>query len=348
MSNKKNIAELEVRVDRFYEKHSATRVAVAAMIVGVASICSALGTYLFTLSAFITTAVFAGSSILIINIVMLLIIPPTAQLKASKAFILGALKDPLRIKAVERKKVILADGEGKTRALNAFEQSLWESIILPYFMQTSARAGVKLKRPLLSMSIPAMSVLEKEKAEMAKREIEIKAARQELERERYELEARTVALKQAEDLVIDRLSSVEVVEAELEQLQEDVERRVALASTEQGAAVEPTLQAKEVKLGEKAAELERLKAGLTEDRNIVEGQKTELNRLKGELLRDQQMFPLSKTERELELEQRERDLDDRFNYVSSVENLLIDRLNQLCEREATAEQSEINASQRVD
>lgn len=41
-------------------------------------------------------------------------------------------------------------------------------------------------------------------------------------------------------------------------------------------------------------------------------------------------------------------LEERSQYVGEVENSLIDRLNQMSEREAHVEQSEINARLRMD
>jgi hypothetical protein len=98
MSTHTAIADLEKRIDYFYETHSAKRVAMAALFVGVVSLGGTWVAYDQTLNAFIATGVFAVTSLLVVNLAMFGIVPPTQQLADSKGLMMGALKDPIRIK----------------------------------------------------------------------------------------------------------------------------------------------------------------------------------------------------------------------------------------------------------
>lgn len=60
MSTHNAIADLEKRIDRFYEAHSAKRVAMAALFVGAVSMGGTWVAYYYTLNVFIATGVFAG------------------------------------------------------------------------------------------------------------------------------------------------------------------------------------------------------------------------------------------------------------------------------------------------
>lgn len=95
---------------------------------------------------------------------------------------------------------------------------------------------------------------------------------------------------------------------------------------------------------------------------MVEQQKTELNQLKGDLIRtsDSEDAPGLTADQSLaireqalaeqlrKLKEATDELEARTQYVNEVEDSLVDRLNQISEREAFVEQGEINAGLRED
>ncbi len=360
------IRKLQDRIDRRYEKHSAARVAMAASFVGVSAIGSCLLTYVFTSDGFLAAGVLGLVSLVTVNLGIFMIVPPVERLKASRANLIAAVQSPERIKGLRQRRVVIEDREGRAYTLNRLEQSVWESVIVPHVMQVGlgSREHTPGKRRFTASE---RKYIETKRREVAEMEAALRAERDQLDTEKAEIETRNAALKEAEDMVIVRLTQVEEAEANIEQLREDLtaaETRQARAE-EGGALVE-----KEAQLREKEAELERLKRNLADDREIVEAQKTELNQLKGELLRsgeaasdvseasaasgaDDAGGAFADREKALEKRMREMealaaDLESRSNYVKQAEDSLIERLNQLTEREASVEQSEVEAGLRKD
>jgi len=364
MASKSATDELESLLDRHLEMYSAKRVALSACLVGVSSVAAALGVYLFTLNTIFAALAFGVTSLILINVCMIAVVPPTERLKESKLFLARAVKDPSRIKSIEKHKVTLLDKNGEPRVLNSFEQQMWEAVVVPVFMKNGMVGGPSSGRPQRKMTDSERRyveeqkklVQEKEKA-VAEERARISEEQKRIQAEREELEVRTAELKEAEDMMIGRLSEVETVQAELEQMREDVDHKVAAMTGAASEADVAALRRREDALRAKEAELEALTTRLQKDREAVEAQKTDLNQLKGQMLNaaDSTDGPVSPSDRERELEERLRQLEDtnrkleeRSRYVEDVENSLIERLNSLSEREASVEQSEINAGMRPD
>lgn len=348
MSTPSKKAELLQQVDRFYERHSAQRVAIASLFGGVISIFGTFLLYFLTVNFLFALGFFFIFSLMVLHVAFYVMVPPTQQLVKSKGLILAALNDPSLIQSAEQRKVVLLDRDGKACELSEMEQQLWSTMIVPYFMKNTStlrrRSGKRSARKLTNSELEQM---EKRKAQLIEMERTIEQERQLLEAERNLLVAQNEELKKAENMVIERLTSVERSEAELEQLRENVQ--IEQGSSGSGANSE----AREHQLRKKEAELESLKGQLEEDRMIVQQQKTELNQLKGEILAQASNDAESLDEEGVltsrmaqlehkasELEAAARELEERSRYVTQVEDSLVSRLNQLSEREARIEQNE--------
>lgn len=380
MTDSSDKTTLLQRVDRFYEKHSASRVAVAALLVGISAFGAALICYYFTYNFFISLGSFAIVAIIVINFALYLVVPPIRALNESKSLIIAALNDPGRIQTVNSRKVVLADDSGNLKMLSHVEQKVWTTIVVPYFMQhtTNVRAPKSGKSTGRSLTVSEQKQLKSQKAEILEMEHHMKEEKARIEAERAkvmqertridadkrEIESRNEELLMAENMVIDRLNEVDRSQAELEQLREDVERSMATSKNSSSVDLEAAAQ-KEAALKAKEQELELLKQQLEEDQQIVASQKTELNQLKGEIIaegetklklklkgepdsppqndlltREQQLEA-----RALELEKAARELEERTRYVSEVEDSLVNRLNDMSEREAFIEQGEEDIKQ---
>lgn len=352
MSAHTAIADLEKRIDHFYEAHSAKRIAMAALLVGVVSIGGTWAAYYLTLNAFIATGVFAVSSLVVVNVAMFVIVPPTQQLADSKALMVGALKDPIRIKSVGTKKVKLADGRGHVRALSRLEQVLWETIVIPYFIKMSSGGdSVSVQSNDARLSNPERKVMEKRQAELSVHEKELLAERGQLKEERAALDTRTKELKKMEDKLEDRVSRVEASQEDLVRLKDNLQRRIDESQTVKvDAAENALLQKKATELKAKELALESAKQELASDREQLETKKSKLEQMQGSLQQEQAFVEdnSGKTDKAQELEQRESELEERMRYVADVENDLIQRLNQLSEREASIEQTEVEVGLRED
>lgn len=346
MSTKSAIADLEKSIDHFYGAHSAKRVAMAALLVGVVSIGISWGAYYFSLNVLITTGVFALTSLLMVNIAMFSIVPPTQQLADSKALLLGALKNPIRIKSVGKKKVTLADSHGHVRGLSRLEQEVWEDLVIPHFIKMSAGGGsTTISARSEGLSNPERKVLEKRQAELSANEKKLLAEREKLQKERADLDARAKELKKMEDKLENRMSRVEASEDDLVRLKENLQRRIKEnQNVVVDAAETALLEEKTAELKAKELALESAKQELANDRDQLDAQKAKLESLQSSLQRDQAPIENKTTD----LQQREKELDERMRYVANVENDLIDRLNKLSEREASVEQTEVEVGIRQD
>lgn len=361
------IAELENSIDRFFRIYSARRVALATLVLGFASIGMAWLVYALTTSTIFSILAFGLVGLVSVNVALVVIIPPKAHLKKSMQLLLGAANDRSRIQSIERHKVTLLDKSGKSHQLKGAELEAWESIVLTGFIKNGidpAQPEEKRERKFTASERRYIEeqkklMLEREKT-MAEEKKRIDNEKARINSEREELKRRDQELQQAEEVAINRLSEVEIVQAELEQMRDNLDSRAETVDGSRNLADSKLLQEREAVLKAKEAELVALKKKLLEDQQIVQSQKTDLNQLKGELLRASEPDEAQSTlqdkgsrEQMLEdklrkLEEDNRKLEERSRQVEEVENSLIDRLNKLSEREASVEQIEINSGLRVD
>ncbi|MGB0258853.1 MAG: hypothetical protein ACPGES_09395 [Coraliomargarita sp.] len=343
-------AELLHRVDRFYESHSRKCVSIAALLVGVSSFGGSLLLYMLFGDFLVAIMAFLLIGVAVVFAALYSIVPPTKKIQVSKNLIVGALNEPSRIKAVERKHVVLENDAGKAVQLNQLEQQLWSSIIVPYFMQNTAsmrqRKGAGPGRRLTESEERQM---EKRQAQLFDLEKSIKQEREQLEQERSDLSQRSASLKEAEDLVVERLNSVERSQAELEQLREELAGQASPSNLPISDEEAKLLRNKERTLKAKELELDRLRAQLSRDQESLASQKVELADLQ-ELVsthsEDEKVKRLAIKAKELE--EAAQDLERRSRYVSEVEDSLVTRLNELSEREASIEQGEVDSGLRSD
>lgn len=280
---------------------------------------------------------------------MLGIVPPVKQLAASKGVMVGALKDPIRIKTAG-KKVQLADARGHVRALSRLEQVVWETIVIPYFIKMSPGGDVSDRVSDSGLSNPEKKVMEKRQAEISAYEKELLEEREKLKVELEAQEMRSRELKKMQDQMENRMSRVEASQADLARLKKNLQRRIRESEAiEVDAAESALLKEKAAELKAKELALESAKQELAQEREQLDTKASQLEQMQRSLLRKQAPDEGSgKKEKSEDLEQRESELEERMRYVANVENDLIDRLNQLSEREASIEQTEVEAGIRED
>lgn len=358
MSADNKIEALEASVARFYERHSAKRIALATFLVGFFGLLTALGVY-----SWIGSGLFAALAGLLVGFVgihaaFLVIVPPAKSLTKSRHLICGALRDPARIKSYSMNKVQLADAEGELYTLPARDLGVWKSLVVPFLIENQTRSNEPQRRKSTrKLTASERRYIEERRKEVLEIEKKIEEERKSLEKDRSELEARSADLKQAEELVIARLSGIEQTEAEIEQL-----RIVAAEHAEKDPSAEDT-EAKAAELREKEAELTQLKERLAKDRQNLDIQKAEMRRLKESVTRTpfknnsgSGSAPTGSLEereaalaaRSQQLEEAAQSLEKRASFVTDSENYLIERLDALSEREASIEQSEVDAGLRKD
>lgn len=357
---------LEASIDRFYKSYSAKRVAFAALLLGFAAIGSAWLVYALTHSALFSILAFGLVGFLLANLALLVVIPPTKKLEKSKQLLMGAARDRSRIKSIEKHKVTLLDHTNKAHVLKGADMDVWESIIVPNFLKNGIGAEQPKARKARTLTASERRyideqkklILEREKA-MADEQKQIAEERARIEAERESLKSRDKELNDAEEVVISRLNEVEVVQAELEQLRENLDIQAGTLDGSRNAAGNKLLKEREAELKAKENELEVLKKQLQEDQKIVLRQKTDLNQLKGEILRsgatdndsdDPEAISQRQTleERLRQLEEENKLLEAQARDMEEAENTLIERMNKLSAREASVEQSEVNAGLRSD
>ena len=267
MLNSSAIADLEKRIERAYEAHSAKRVAIAAMLVGVVSIGTSWAVYYFFLDVLIAIGAFALSSFLTVNVAMFMVVPPVKQLADSKALMIGAIKDPMRIQSIGDKKVKLADQQHHVRPLSAFEQSVWNAIVIPYFIKMRSGREVERTGTVEGETVTAQKkVMDKRQAELTARAAELMLEREKLDQERIDLEMQAKELKKVQAQLEDRTSRMEASEAELARLKENQQRRLRETVNLTGAE-RALLEQKADELKAKELELEGIKRQLESDRN---------------------------------------------------------------------------------
>ncbi len=364
MTSSSGIGLISQRIDRFYFKHVRRRVRFSIVLVAISSTSIPAIVFLVSSSGFLTVAAFVISAFLTVNVSLFCVVPPNRKLLESKALMMAAIQNPSRIQSVDGDQVVLTNAIGETFELDSLNQKLWERIVIPHMLKTGNRVGATTGPTTggRTLTDSERRAWDEKQANVIATEKKIKSEYAAIQQEREDLELRSKELENAENIVIDRLSSVEVAQAELEQMREDVEMHEQ-AQKNRSTPVDPEeFRIKEDRLREKEREIEALKNVLAEDQKIVRAQKTELNQMKGDLLKDHDSVenPESDDERDLasreralerklrEIEMAAQEVEERTKYVSNAEESLIDRLNELSEREASVEQSEINSGLRQD
>lgn len=360
MAEKNKLAELEATITRLYERHLSKRIALATFMVGLLCIVVSLAVYWFWGSGLIAAIAGFLVGFVGINFAFLTIVPPTSSLNVSRNLICEAIKDASLIKSYDMNKVQLADSQGEVHTLNARELSIWTTHVVPYLIACQANGGAPArKQSQRKLTASERKYIEQRRKEVLEMEKKIEEERKSLEADRRELEVRGADLKQAEELVISRLTGVEQAEAEIEQLKIVAAER---ADVDAAAYDANAAEAKAAELRAKEKELSELKEQLAQDRQRLESQKSELQRLQESVTRTPFAEASSDTgseqsmaAREAALEARLKKLEDesqalekRSNYVTDTENSLIERLDALSHREATIEQNEIDAGLRQD
>jgi len=359
MAKKDKAQELEDTIGRFYERHSAQRIAMATFGVGLLSLGGSLAVYWAFGSGLFAAlgGLFVG--FVGINVAFLTVVPPASSLHRVRNLITEAIKEPSLIKSYDMQKVQLSDSQGKVHTLAARELGIWTSLVVPYLIECQANGEQPTrKRSQRTLTASERKYIEQRRKEVLEMEKKIKAERKSLDNDRRELELRSTDLKQAEELVISRLNGVEQTEAEIEQLKIVAAER---ADVDASAYDAKAAESKAAELRAKEAELVELKNRLAVDRQSFESQKAELQRLKESVTRTPfAESKVSKSEQSIEsreaalearlkqLEDESQSLEKRTNFVTDSENSLIERLDALSEREANIEQSEVDAGLRKD
>lgn len=358
---------LEKSIDRFFRSYSAKRVTLASALLGICTIGAALAVYSLTLNAIFGMLAFGLTGMPLVYIALLALIPPADRITNSKKLILKAAQDTSRIKYIGKNLVTVLDNSGKGHQLKGVEQEAWDLVIVPYLIKKGYEPSKPQVKPERKFTASERRYIEDQKRLMLEREKSIadeqKRIAEEKARigsERDELQRRDRALNQAEEIAICRLNKVETVQAELEQMRQNLDYKSDTLEDNKLQQSDTTLREREAALKAKEDELETLKKKLLEDQQILKSQKTDLNQLKGELLKangsDAGALIRSNTEeyerKLLEklhlLEEENRKLLERSEYVEKAESSLIERLDILGEREALIEQNEINVGLRSD
>jgi hypothetical protein len=358
MAEKNKLADLEKSITRYYDQFLAKRLALAAFAVGLLVLVSALAAYWALTSGLLAACVGFVVGFIGINLAFITIVPPSSSIKEVKQLIFGALREPARIKSYDMKKVKILDAKGRLHTLKARELRIWTSLVVPYLIHYNISGDKAAPRKVRTLTASERKYIEQRRQEVLEMEQKIKEERESLERDREEIEMRGADLKEAEEMVIARLTGIERAEAEIEQLKLITAER---ADAEAGSYDAKAAEAKAEKLREKEKELSEMKERLAEERQSFEQQKADMDRLKTSVTRSPfvgvtaSSAEQSVAEREAALEARQRELEaaaceleKRADFVADSENSLIERLDALSHREATIEQGEIEAGIRED
>ena len=369
------LENLDTNISKHFERH-ASRCLMRA-VAGALVLAGALALVTFTLtnSRMISIVVFGVVGLLSLNVLFLMLVPSNKSRKQSHAMILAAAKDPERIADLRPGVIAVQTENGESHELNPVEKRAWQELVVPFLCkehsktlsaQKSVAGHILTRSEMLQLNEQRKTIkadearIQEDRRQLATKRQDISALQerlvneeQELQTAREEIQLRADSLQQAEELVISRLSEIEVAEAQMVQMREDL-------NSQQNAG--QSSASDEARLKRKEAELDALRASLQEDKQVVEQQKTELNQLKGEMIREgcgdasPDLSPedsLRLREQELEaqfhkLKEATSDLEARSQYVQEVEDSLVDRLNSMSEREAFIEQGEVDAGLRAD
>ncbi len=369
------LENLDTNIAKYFERHASRCLVRAVVCALVIAVILALVTFVLFNSRMISIIVFGVIGLLSLNVLFLMLVPSNKSRKQSHAMILAAAKDPERIADLRPGVIAVQTEDGESRELNPVEKRAWQELVVPFLCkehsktlsaQKSVAGHVLTRSEMLQLNEQRKTVKEEEariqedRRQLATKRQDISELQERLVNEEQELQAaredvqlRADSLQQAEELVISRLSEIEVAEAQMVQMREDL-------NSQQNAG--QSSASDEARLKRKEAELDALRASLQDDKQVVEQQKTELNQLKGEMIREgggnskPDLSPedsLRLREQELEaqfhkLKEATSDLEARSQYVQEVEDSLVDRLNSMSEREAFIEQGEVDAGLRAD
>jgi hypothetical protein len=199
MSQPIPIEDLEASIKHFYERYSAKKVALAAFLVGVFSIGFTYVAYALTGLVLVAIITFGIVGFLSVNLTMIFVVPPSKKLAESRELICSAIREPSRIKEIDKTGVKLADKEGEVRALNGAELEVWKTKVVPYFMQTqSTGQPVEKAKTQRKYTASERKYIEDRRREVKEIEKKIEVERRDLERERKEIEKRSAELRNLE------------------------------------------------------------------------------------------------------------------------------------------------------
>lgn len=199
MSQSDPIAELETSIKHYYERYSAKKVALAAFLVGVFSIGFTYVAFALTGMPFVAIVVFGIAGFMSVNLTMIFVVPPSKKLAESRELVCAAIREPSRIKEIDRKGVKLADKQGQVHTLNGPEIEVWKNKVVPYFMQTqSAGQPVAKAKAERKFTVSERKYIEERRREVLEIEKKIEEERKKLERERQEIEKRSNELRKME------------------------------------------------------------------------------------------------------------------------------------------------------
>ena len=375
MTQGHRLKNLDTNIAKYFERHASSCLLRAVTYSLVLAVLLSLFAFAASNSRIVAIAVFGVVGVLSVNVLFLMLVPSNKTRKQSHGLIMEAAKDPALIEDI-RPGVIAVQIEGEeAHELNAVEKRAWQQLVVPYLCkmhsktlsdQKSVAGHVLTRSEMIQLNEQRKTIKEDEariqqdREQLATKRKDISNLQErlvnkekELQHAREEIQLRADSLQQAEDLVISRLSEIEVAEAQMVQMRENL-------NTQQNAG--QSSASDEARLKRKEAELDALRLSLQEDKQVVELQKTELNQLKGEMIRESgldvqpDLSPedsLRLREKELEaqflkLKEATSELDARSQYVQEVEDSLVDRLNTMSEREAFIEQGEVDAGIRAD
>ena len=336
----------------------------ATLFVVLGCLLAAFLVFLWFDSALLAILACFVTGFVLTNVCFLLIVPPSRELEATKEMICAAVQDPSRIVAYSKQNVQLKDDKGRVHTLKGRDMVIWSGQVVPHLIAGQTEGGTKAsKKTPRKLTASERKYIEERRKEVLEMEKSIAEDRKRIEADRKELEARTAHLNEAEEVVISRLYKVEEAEAELEQLKIAASERAEADA----AALDPEVaKAREAELQTKEAELAAMRARLAEDRKSLDQQKSEMEQLTESTSREPARAgakaeteggdPAQSIEareaaleaRLKELEAAAQDIEERAMYVTESENSLIERLDELSHREATIEQSEIDAGTRED
>ena len=369
------LENLDTNIGKHFERNASRCLIRAVAFALFISIAVALVTFMLCGSRMISIFVFGGVGFVSLNILFLMLVPSRKRQKESHALIMAAAKNPERIEDIRPGVIAVQTEEGQTQELNSVERRAWQELVVPFLCkehsktlsdQKSVAGHVLTRSEMVQLKEQRESIkddearIQQDRVQLATKRKDISALQErlveeekELQNAREDVQLRSDSLQQAEDLVISRLSEIEVAEAQMEQMQENLN-----AQQSSGVSSASDLE----RLKRKEEELDALRSSLQEDKHVVELQKTELNQLKGELIREGGIDAASDLSPEDSLRLREQEieaqlqklkdatneLETRSQYVQEVEDSLIDRLNSMSEREAFIEQGEVEAGVRID
>lgn len=375
MKTSYRLEDLDINVKRHFDRHVSRCLVRALVLSALAATVIALFAFLISYSQWMSISAFGVACFICLYITFHMIVPTQADCKQSRSIIMEAAKDPERINDIRPGACAVQTDNGQVHELSAVEQVAWKELVVPFLCkmhsktlsdQKSVMGHVLSKSEMRELQRQLKAVkedevrMEKDRLQLDERRQGIIALQERLANEEKQLkqarqgiDQQAKSLEEAENLVISKLSEIEVAEAQMAQMRDDLESQQNVGQS--NASDNDRLKRKE-------AELDALRLSLQEDKHLVEQQKTELNQLKGDLIRGSDVAmptdlsaEASLRARELELEAQlsqletaTMELETRSQYVQDVEESLIERMNTMSEREACLEQGEVNAGLRED